>query len=63
MDLPQANEIAERADGLLEVGVEVRSMDLVEIDMVSTQAPQAGFDGPHDPATRCASFVRVIAHR
>jgi hypothetical protein len=46
-----ADEVGEGAEGLLDVGVGARAVDLVEIDPVSVEPPQRVLDGPDDPAS------------
>jgi len=57
------HEVVERVDRLLEVGLELRTVHLVQVDPVRPQAPQAVLDGEHDPAARAATLVGVGPHR
>ena len=62
-DLAGANKIGEGVDRVLDVGVEVPAVQLIEVDPVGREAPQALVDRLHDPAARAAAAVRVGAHR
>jgi len=61
-DLALADEVGEGAEGLLDVGVGARPVDLVEVDVVGLEAAQGVFDGADDPAPRAALPVGVVAH-
>jgi hypothetical protein len=45
------HEVAERRQGLLDVGVGARAVDLVEVDVVGVQPPQGVLDLADDPAS------------
>jgi len=62
-DLPRPHEVCQRVDRLLELGVRIVAVELVEVDPVGAQAPEAVLDGEDDPAARAAPLVRVGAHR
>jgi hypothetical protein len=62
-DLALADEVGERAERLLDVGVRGRAVDLVEVDPVGAEPAQRVLDGLDDPAPGAAAPVRVIAHR
>ena len=62
-DLALVDEVGERAEGLLDVGVGARAVDLVEVDPVGVEAAQRVLDLADDPAPRTALPVRVVAHR
>jgi hypothetical protein len=62
-DLALVHEVAERRQGLLDVGVGARPVDLVEIDPVGAQPPQRVLDLADDPAPRAALLVGIRAHR
>jgi hypothetical protein len=47
---------------LLDVGVGRGPVDLVKIDMVGLQAAQRRLHRLHDPASRIALLVRILAH-
>ena len=47
--LALTHEVGERADGLFEVDPLVRSMHLVEVDVVGVETAQTVFDRFHDP--------------
>ena len=61
-DLPGAHEIGQRAERLVDVGVGLGAVDLVEVDPVRLEAPQAVLDRARDPAARVAELVRIVAH-
>ena len=61
-DLALVDEVGERAEGLLDVGVGARAVDLVEVDPVGVQAAQRVLDRPDDPAPGAALPVGVLAH-
>ena len=61
-DLARAHEVGERAEGLVDVGVDLRAMDLVEVDPVRAEPAQAVVHLAHDPAARVAELVGVVAH-
>ena len=62
-DLPLVDQIGERAERLVDVGVRVGAVDLVEVDPIRVQAPQGVLDAPDDAAPGSASPAEVIAHR
>ena len=62
-DLALAHQVGEGAERLVDVGVRVGAVDLVEVDVVGAQAAQAVLDLADDPAARVAAHVRVVAHR
>ena len=43
--------------------VGVRSVDLVQVDVVGLQAAQRVLDRGHDPAPRGALLIGIVAHR
>jgi hypothetical protein len=57
------DEVGERGQRLLDVGVRVRPVDLIEVDVVGLQAAQRVLHLGHDPAPRVAPLVGIIAHR
>ena len=57
------DQVGERGERLLDVGVRVGAVDLVEVDVVGLQAAQRVLDRAHDPAPRVAPLVGVVAHR
>jgi hypothetical protein len=61
-DLPLVHEVAEHRQRLLDVGRVVGAMDLVEVDPVGAQAPEALLDRREDPAPRVATAVAALAH-
>ena len=56
------DQVAERAEGFVDVGGRVRPVDLVEVDPVGLQPAQAVVDLADDPAPRVALHVGVVAH-
>ena len=62
-DLAPVDEIGERAEGLIDVGVGVRAVDLVEVDPIRVQAPQGVLDAADDAPPGSASAAGVLAHR
>ena len=48
-DLALADEVGQRAERLLDVGLRVGAVELVEVDPVGAQAPQRVLDGLDDP--------------
>ncbi len=57
--LPVADELGERSQRLVEIGVLIGPVHLVEVDVVGIETSQAVLDGAGDPA-RGASAVVVI---
>ena len=62
-DLALLDEVGERAERLVDVGLRVGAVDLVEVDPVGAEPPQRVLDLPDDPAARVAAAVGVVAHR
>ena len=62
-DLALMDEVGERDERLLDVGVGARPVDLVEVDPVRAEPAQRVLDRAHDPAARAALPVGVVAHR
>ena len=62
-DLSGVHEIAESPESLVQIGGLIRPVDLVEIDVIGTQATEAVVALGHDPAARAALGVGVVAHR
>ena len=56
-------QVVEGAQGLVQRGLPVVGVRLVEVDVVGLQAGQRGLDGVHDVAAREALVVRPVAHR
>src|SRR3954447_10468594 len=61
-DLARPDEVGERRERLLDVGVLARAVDLVEVDVVGPQAAERVLDLRHDPAPRAALVVDLVAH-
>ena len=61
--LALVDEIAERAERLVDVGCRIGPVDLVQVDVVGAEAAQAVLALLDDPAARLAAHVRVVAHR
>jgi hypothetical protein len=57
------DEVGERAERLVEVGVRVRAVDLVEVDVVGAEPAQRVLDLGDDPAPRDPAPVRILTHR
>ena len=57
------DEVAQRRQRLVDVGVDGRPVDLVQVDPVGAQPPQRVLHLADDPAPRAALLVRVGAHR
>ena len=62
-DLALVDEIGQRAERLVDVGVRDGTMHLVEVDPVGAQAPQRVLDLGDDPAPRDAAAVGIVTHR
>jgi hypothetical protein len=62
-DLALMDEIGQRAERVVDVGVRVGTMHLVEVDPVGAQAPQRVLDLGDDPAARDAAAVGIVTHR
>jgi hypothetical protein len=62
-DLALMDEIGECAEGLVDVGVRIGAVDLVEVNPVGLQPPQRVLDLGHDPAPRVPALVGVTADR
>ena len=60
--MPLADEIVERAQGLVDRRDRVGAVDLVEVDVVGLQPLEAGLDRVHDVAARGAAVVGPGAH-
>ena len=56
-DLALNDQRVEGAQGFLDRSHEVVGMDLVEIDVVRLEPPQAGFDGVHNVSTRSTDVI------
>jgi hypothetical protein len=59
-ELAGADEVGERAEGLVEVDGRVPAVDLVEVEVVGAEAAQRVLDRDHDPAAGAAAVVRVV---
>ena len=62
-DLALVNQVGECAEGLVEVGLGVPAVDLVEVDPVGAEPAQRVLDLADDPAAGAATVVEVVAHR
>jgi hypothetical protein len=62
-DLSLADKVGERRERLLDVGRRVGPVDLVQVDPVGPQPPEAVLDLPDDPAPRVAPAIGAVAHR
>ena len=61
--LPGFHQIVERAQRLLDRRCRIGPVQLIEIDPVGLEPPQAGLDRLHDIAPRRASQLAGIVHR
>ena len=61
--LAAADQIGQRGERLLEVDGVVRTVRLVQVDVVGPQPTERVLDGAHDPSAGVAAPVRVGAHR
>jgi hypothetical protein len=61
-DLPGVHEVGERGESFLDVGRGVGAVDLVQVDPVGSQPPQALLGLRQDPAPRVAAAVAALAH-
>jgi hypothetical protein len=57
------HEVAQRPQRLVDVGVRLGAVDLVEVDPIGLQPPQRVLDLGDDPAPRVAAAVGSVAHR
>ncbi len=62
-DLPLTDERVERLDRLLDRGLPVPLVHLVEVDVVDPEAPQAVVAGAHEVLTRETRVVRSVPDR
>ena len=62
-DLALPDQVGQRAEGLLDVGVLARPVHLVQVDVVGVQAAQRVLDLADDPPAGAAPLVRVGPHR
>ena len=62
-DLALVYEVAQRAERLVDVGVRVRAVDLVQVDPVGLQPAQRVLDLADDPPPGVATLVGVVSHR
>jgi hypothetical protein len=62
-DLAGVDQIAQGSQRLVDVGIGLGAVDLIEVDPVGLQPPQTVLHLPDDPAARVAELVRVITHR
>jgi hypothetical protein len=62
-DLAVGDEVGERCERFVDVGVRVGAVDLVEVDPVGVQPSQGVLDAADGPPPRGTALVRVIAHR
>src|ERR1039458_10171433 len=62
-DLALMDEVRQRPERLLDVGVDLGAVHLVEVDPVRFQAGERALDLLDDPTPRVAAPVEIIAHR
>ena len=60
--LAGADEVGQCPERLVDVGVGIGAVHLVEVDPVRAEPAQAALDRLHDPTPRVAALVRVVAH-
>src|SRR5882724_12235290 len=60
--LSRADEVRQRRQRLVEVGVQIRTVHLVEVDVVDVESPQAVLDRLLDPPRRATAPVRLLAY-
>jgi hypothetical protein len=60
--LALVDQVGERTQGLVDVGVDVRSVHLVEVDPISLKPPETVLALANDPPARVATVVAVLAH-
>jgi len=56
------DQVAERPEGLVDVGLGARPVDLVQVDVIGLQPEQAGFAFGYDPSAGVALVVGALAH-
>src|SRR5256885_2755851 len=61
-DLALAHEVGQRAERLVDVGVLLRAVHLIQVDVVGPQTGQRLLDRLEDPPARVAEAVGVLAH-
>jgi hypothetical protein len=61
-NLPPVHQVGQRGERVVDVGARLRTVDLVQVDVIRAEAPQAVLDLPHDPTARVAAVVGVVAH-
>src|SRR5207248_2258032 len=59
-DLAVPYQIGEHVERLLQVGVEVRPVNLIEVDVIGAKAFETRVDLTHDPEPRGALFIRAV---
>ena len=57
------HDVVQRLEGLLDRGVRIEPVDLIEIDVIGPEAPQRGVDGVEQVLPGQAAVVRSVAHR
>ena len=57
-----AHQVGQRGQGLVDIGVGIRAVHLVQVDVVGLQAAQAVLHLADEPAARVAAHVGVLAH-
>ena len=60
-DLALPDEIGQRAEGFLNIGSGVRSVDLVEVDPVGAKPLEGVLDLGDDPAARAAALIGIVS--
>jgi hypothetical protein len=62
-NLALVNEVAQRTQGLLDIGVGAGPVNLVEVDPVGVEPAQGVLDLTDDPAPGAALLIGVLTHR
>jgi hypothetical protein len=57
------DEVAQRSERLVDIGLGIRAMDLIEVDPVGLESPQRVLNLSDDPPAGIAAPIGVIAHR
>src|SRR5665811_538117 len=60
-DLALMDEVAQRSERLVDIGLGIRAMDLIEVDPVGLESPQRVLNLSDDPPAGIAAPIGVIA--
>src|SRR6202011_4794468 len=58
-NLSGVDQVTERRQRLVDVGIRLRAVDLVQVDPVGAEPPQAVLDLPDDPPPRVSELVWI----